>query len=631
MCGFVAIIGARCASLYGTGRPEFALDRMAHRGPDDRGMWWNESRNVHLGHRRLSIIDLSRAGHQPMSSEDGRLHLVYNGEVYNFPELRAKLEQSGHHFVSATDSEVILHGYDEYGTSVVEHLRGMFSFAIYDERKETLLLARDRVGIKPLYYTVQNGTLYASSEIKALLAFQDVPLKLNRDAMNEYLAFGKVYPPDTMFSGIYKLQAGFLAEWDKSGVLRKQCFWTPYGTSAEFPPDADETWYAARLRTLLVESVRLRMMSDVPVGVFLSGGVDSTTNVALMTELTGSRVHTFTAGFQGQSAYDEREWARKASRHYQTVHEECEVTREDLVDLLPELSLYLDEPIADPTVIPIYYVSKLARKNNAIVILNGDGGDELFCGYRKHAVYLNYHRLWRAISALPRPVKKLIAAFHRRFGGLAAVSELLDRSSTGGEFYIGATSALKNIVPFRELVPREKFDALFRAVNDARKIFDRERTSDSYAEWLSYWGLRSEVENVFLYRADRIGMANSIEIRVPFLDHRLVEFAMQIPQDLKYRNGETKYILKKAMKGTVPAEFLYRRKQGFCVPVREWSGGLMNDKIFRILPRLQKEWGVFQEGFLESVKRALVREDPDGAAAFDLYMLATWYERWFLS
>ncbi len=609
-----------------------SLNLISHRGPDDSGVWWSENHSVFLAHNRLSIIDLSFNGHQPMSNEDKSIWIIYNGESYNYQTLRSDLRAKGHQFKSNTDTEIIVHGYEEFGPEIINRLRGMFVFALYDWKRNYLLLARDRVGIKPLYYTWAGNSLIFSSEIKSLLQFPGVERCLDKDALCEYLAFGKVYTPKTMFKGIYKFPAAHYATVSSHDGMRIKRYWSPYQNNLALPSDADETYYAKQVLELLKEAVRLRTLSDVPVGVFLSGGVDSTANVALMSNVSGGNIHTFTAGFQGQQAYDERVYARKAAKHFKTHHDEIEVTQKELTTVLPELSFYLDEPIADPTVIPIYFVSKLARQCGAIVIINGDGGDELFCGYRRWMRYLRIWPYWNMLNSLPKGLKKSLAQLGRSIGVNGVLADVLERSVREIELYIGSTGALKGTDAFQDLLaPNGKGD-IYQAVKNGSQTFLAESKSKDYVEWLSYWGLYSEVEHVFLHRADRMGMANSIEIRVPFLDHHLVEFAMQMPQHLKYKNGETKYILKKALEGIVPNEFLYRKKQGFCVPIREWAGKMMHEKIFKMLPQMHKEWGILSQGFIESMHSRLKnghKGDPNGVLAWNLYSLATWYERWF--
>lgn len=631
MCGILGSVSSNAESV-GSSNAVFAsaLDLIAHRGPDDAGTWWSQDRRVALGHRRLSIIDLSSAGHQPMTNEDGTIQIVYNGEVYNFEEIRTDLIARGHVFRSHTDTEVIVHGYEEYGPDIVRRLRGMFAFALYDVSRRRTVIARDRVGIKPLYYVNAGGALSFASEIKSLLRLADVPRELDVDSLREYLALGKVMTPNTMFRTIKKLPAGHYMIVGDDGSQTITSYWTPYEQSIDAPADAGEAYYVERLRLLLEESVQLRMVSDVPVGVFLSGGVDSTANLAMMTRASSEPVRTFTCGFRGEQAYDERDVARRAAEHYGSHHSEIEITREDIVKHLPELTWYLDEPVSDPTVIPIYFLSKFARREGAVVILNGDGSDEMLCGYTKYLNYLRVHPYWSVVNRLPVGVRRAAHHIGQRFGVNGVPGELLARAASGDELYVGGTTALKSVRGFRDVVSGGA-RSVYASVRAERARFDAMRAGDDYAEWLSYWGLRSELEPVFLYRADRMGMANSIEIRLPFLDHKLVELAMQMPQELKYRNGTAKYILKKALEPIVPHEFLYRRKQGFCVPIREWAGSMMIETIRGTLPEIAAHLGDSGRWMLDLVDDSLAGDGDagTGGVAWELYTLCTWYRKWF--
>lgn len=629
MCGFVAIF--KPGGLPRGSETELvrARDTLGHRGPDDRGLWLAEDRACGLGHRRLSILDLSKAGHQPMSDSRKRIHLVYNGECYNFAELRRDLAAKGYRFRSKTDTEVIVNGYLEYGPEIVSRLRGMFSLALYDGERRQLVLARDRVGIKPLYYTRANGMLLVASEIKALLAFSEVKRALDRDALKEYLAFGQVYGPHTLFAGIEKFPAAHFAIAKDGQELLPQRYWSPYDRKLDLCPNAGEAVYARELLERLQESVRLRMLSDVPVGVFLSGGVDSTANVALMSRVSGSRVNSFTVGFQGQEAYDERRWARIAARHFQTEHEELEINRSDMCDCLDELSLYLEEPVADPTVIPIYFISKLARESGAIVILNGDGADELFCGYRRWLRFLRLLPFWRILNALPRAPLNSAARLAGRMHLDRRLVDLLDRAGKNLPLYTGSTGAFRGTALFHKLYEGSEGRDPFRAVRQQRAFFEAQRGDRDEMAWFSHYGLFSEVEHGFLYRADRLGMAHSIEIRVPFLDRRVVEFAMGMPQRLKHQGGQTKYLLKQALKGLVPDELLFRKKQGFCVPLREWTGEWARAGGRDLIPRLQRDWQPFSPAFAAQAHAFLQGDRLNGFMAWNLYALAAWYRRWF--
>lgn len=631
MCGIAGAISLNQSSLALTKHLKKTLSLITYRGPDDEGIWQSPDRSVILGHRRLSILDLSAAGHQPMSNGDGNNWIVFNGEIYNFQEIRRKLVQKGCRFRSNSDTEVLLKGYEVYGTDILQQLRGMFAFAIYDQQQKRLFLARDRLGIKPLYYTIANDTFYFGSEIKVLLEFPAVNKTLNIPALREYLAFGNVHAPETMFSGIHKLESGHYAFVDAKGGFRGERYWHPYQNSLNIPQNEPESYYRSKLLNHLKKSLQLRMISEVPVGVFLSGGVDSTANVALMSEVSGNRINTFTAGFQGQKSYDERIYARQAAQLYNTNHHEIEISKNDLMETLPKLAFYLDEPNADATVIPIYFISQLARKNGAIVILNGDGADELLGGYRKWQEFLRIQKYWQVYKKFPRVIKQKLYLVSTLFTDNTILKDYLLRAANDIEFYIGSTGALKGTKTLEDLFHAGNGRNIYDAVNRNYKEFTKHRPNASYVEWMSYWGLKSAVEHVFLYRADRMGMANSIEIRVPFLDHQLVEFAMQMPQHLKVKNGEPKYILKKALEGLVPNEFLFRKKQGFCVPVQEWAGEMMYEKTFKTFPKMQKDWNAFGESTIAELKEHTNSSlmNRSGFLTLNLYILASWYERWF--
>lgn len=631
MCGIVGVLSLNKSSLSCIEHLKRALALISYRGPDDQGIWESPDRQIVLGHRRLSILDLSDAGHQPMSNANRSIWIVFNGEIYNFQEIRQKLLKKGYQFHSNSDTEVLLKGYEAYGVDILHQLRGMFAFAIYDQNKKQLFLARDRAGIKPLYYTIAGNSFYFGSEIKVLLEFPEVQKKLNISAVREYLAFGSVSAPQTMFDGIYKLESGHYLLIDANENFNTIQYWQPFQSQLVIPGEDNEEQLQARLLELLQESVQLRMISDVPVGVFLSGGVDSTANVALMSQVAGSQVNTFTAGFQGQQSYDERKIARQAARYFNTNHQEIEITKNDLLETLPQLAFYLDEPVADATVIPIYFISKLARANGAIVILNGDGADELLAGYRKWQKLIKLHSYWKTYTKLPKFLKQKIYSNTIRYSKNTILNDYLFRASNDIEFYIGNTGALKGTKTFDSIYHKDNGSNIYDSVSRAYCEYSNDRSPAHYVEWMSYWGLKSSVENVFLYRADRMGMANSIEIRVPFLDHHIIEFAMQMPQHLKIKNGEPKYILKKALEGLVPNEFLYRKKQGFCVPVQEWAGKMMREKTFEILPIIQKDWNVFDQSTIADLKKLSTNSlmNRNGFLLLNLYILASWYKRWF--
>lgn len=627
MCGFVGLFHPEGLSDAQLKRLANARDLMTHRGPDDAGLWVSPDRRCALAHRRLAILDLSPAGHQPMTRR-GDTWLAYNGETYNFRELRELLGDQDNDFHSDSDTEVLLAAYHAWGADMLTRLRGMFAFALYDVARGQLLLARDRVGIKPLYTARSGGALIFASEIKALFALGDLRPALNGAALNEYLAFGQVYGPHTLFTGVSRFPAGHRACYHDTIETAPQAYWSPWQQPADLPDVHDVAGHSNRLRSLLKESVALRMRSDVPVGVFLSGGVDSTANVALMSRLTKDKVRTFTVGFENQADYDERAYARQAASLFKTDHHELEVGRHELARMLPEICDAMEEPIADPTVVPIYALSRFAKAQGVTVVLNGDGADELFCGYRRWTRYLRLHHHWRKLSKLPKRLLRIGARLGTLSHGDARAVDLVRRAALELPMYIGATGPIKGM-PVFERILRDGEGDVYRAVREGWDAFLTQRKPDDLRAWLTYWGLRSEVENVFLYRADRLGMAHSLEIRVPFLDHPIVEYAHAMPQRWKVVDGEPKYILKRCLAPLIKKTLLYRPKMGFCVPIQPWAGDMMHDAIRQGLPRLAEAWPALSKDVAKSLINRATDGDPDGFLTWQLYALVTWYQHWF--
>ena len=364
-------------------------DTMVHRGPDDAGTWISSDRRVGLGHRRLSIVDLSAAGHNPMTNETRDVWITFNGEIYNHERLRPRLVERGHVYHSRTDTETLVHLYEEEGDDLVHRLEGMFAFAIWDESRRRLLLARDRLGVKPLYYTVADGRLLFASEIKALLEHPDVPRDVDEESLYHYLTFLTTPAPKTLFRGISKLPPGHLLTCDERGRVEVRRYWDAIVEPPAEPLSEEET--IARVRELLSEAIEKRMMSDVPFGVFLSGGVDSSANVALMSRLTNMPVRTFTVGFEGAPQYNELDHARRVAKQFGADYHEVIINHEDAISFLPDMIFHQDEPIADPVCVSLYYVSKLARETGTIVVQAGEGSDEIFSGYTTYAAYLKMY------------------------------------------------------------------------------------------------------------------------------------------------------------------------------------------------------------------------------------------------
>jgi len=652
MCGICGIYE------YGLNRPRVEeglvvrmRDTMVHRGPDDAGVYVSEDCRVGLGNRRLAIVDLSPAGRNPMPNEDGRVWITFNGEIYNHESLRPGLEARGHHYRSHTDTETIIHLYEERGLDFVQDLEGDFAIGLWDEGAKRIVLARDRIGVKPLYYALAGGRLIFASEIKAILQHPVISRDIDEEALYHYLTFLTTPAPKTLFAGIQKLPAGCLLICNAQGDIEVTRYWDAVSNSTSVT-ERDEREIVEELPRLLRESIAKRMMSDVPFGVFLSGGVDSTANVALMSELMDQPVRTFTIGFHDNPAYNEIEEARFVAREYGTDHHEVMINQQELLDFLPDLIFHQDEPIADPVCVPLYYVSKLARETGTTVVQLGEGSDELFCGYRDYASYLDlYNHLWRHLAGLPAPVRRGIATAGRTFyelggarvlpKGRKMLPDLLRRLAEGEELFWSGTFVFDEVNK-QHLLTRDARQRLaastgtdggFSSYSVIRADLDRLLAIKPDADQLQrmiYQELKLRLAELLLMRVDKMTMATSVEARVPYLDHKLVEFAMSIPSHLKYHNGKTKHILKRALKGVIPDRVLNREKKGFGVPINEWMldrlGGFVEDALFNSSLRRRH---LFDYDFV----RNLLAAHRKGRAnyAFFLWSLlnvSLWYDQW---
>jgi asparagine synthase (glutamine-hydrolysing) len=543
-------------------------DTLRHRGPDDVGAWWSEDGLVALGHRRLAIIDLSPAGRQPMADASGRLHIVFNGEIYNYQELRRELETRNRVFHTATDTEVILEAYVEWGDDCLSRLNGMFAFALYDHTRRRVLLARDRAGEKPLFYRCDNGTMIFGSELKALLADPSCPRVLNLEAVDFYLAFGYVPGDRCLLSGIQKLSQGHALAFDLScGQTRTWRYWELPQPGCGAIQDDDEL--VAELEELLLDSVRLRLIADVPVGIMLSGGVDSSLVVAMAARVSSRRVKTFTISFPDDGAFDEAPYAHEVARHFDTEHVEL-AAEMATVDLLPELARQYDEPIGDSSMVPTYLVSRLIRRE-ATVALGGDGGDELFGGYWQHTWVQQQARMggW-----IPRPAKRLARS---------AVSRFLPVGTTGRNYLFGLTAdAPMNIVQFNVLFDQDARHRLLaplgagRPSGGAPEAYKAGLCADgeSPLQQATALDFRTYLVDDILVKVDRASMLCSLEVRAPFLDPRLIEFAFgKVPDRLRATAHERKILSRRLAERLLPPALDLRRKQGFAPPLRKWLKG----------------------------------------------------------
>src|SRR5690349_11060842 len=552
-------------------------DEMTHRGPDDAGELIFDNRRGGFGFRRLSIIDLSAAGHQPMHGCDDRTWLVFNGEIYNHAEIRADLEKRGHKYSSRTDSETILHLYDKRGLDFIHEIEGDYGIALWDANKEELVLVRDRIGVKPLYFYHKNGRFIFASEIKSILQHPAVTPDIDEEALYHYLTFLTTPAPTTLFRDIHKLPAGHILTLTRDGTINIQQYWDALPPTQPAPGTEQEQ--RAEILRLLRDSIRKRMMSDVPFGVFLSGGVDSSANVALMSELMSRPVETFTVGFSDAEYLNELESARRISRQFGTNHHEVIISEKEMQEFLPRLVFHQDEPIADPVCVPLYYVSQLARDSGTIVVQVGEGSDEIFSGYDNYVRHLRiYESFWRHAETLPRVVKRALSTLSRpaleATGRKRAAIELIRRLGADEPLFWGGAVVYDETFKPRVLSKplRERMNGLssLRVVEPYLKQIEHERPDSDFLARMTYLELKLRLPELLLMRVGKITMATSVEARVPLLDHHLVEYALALPRQLKVQGGSGKHILKRSLEEILPRELLYEPKRGFGAPVREW-------------------------------------------------------------
>ncbi|HEX5704186.1 MAG TPA: asparagine synthase (glutamine-hydrolyzing) [Pyrinomonadaceae bacterium] len=613
-------------------------DVMTHRGPDDSGELVFDDARGGFGFRRLSIIDLSEAGHQPMRACTDRVWLVFNGEIYNHAALREGLEQRGHTYASRTDSETILHLYEERELDFVQDIEGDFGIAIWDADRERLVLARDRAGVKPLYFYQTDGRFIFASEIKAILQHPAVTAEVNEEALYHYLTLLTTPAPHTLFRGIQKIPAGHMLVVERNGETRLTQYWDalpPQSTVA----GVSEEEHQQRILELLRDSIKKRMMADVPFGVFLSGGVDSSANVALMSELMTQPVRTFTVGFHDTEELNELEAARALSKRYNTDHHEVIIGRDEMEKFLPELVFHQDEPIADPVCVPLYYVSKLARDSGTIVVQVGEGSDEIFGGYDWFGTYLRIEeRFWRYAERAPLAARRAAAAV------AVPLAQKTFKKQKAGELIrrLGKDQALfwGGVGVFDETTKPKVLSAELRARHNGLSTHDvvrqyldhiaRERPDSDFAARMTYLELKLRLPELLLMRVDKITMATSVEARVPFLDHHLIEYALGLPRDLKVKGTTGKHILKRALEAILPKDLLYKPKRGFGAPAREWFRGPQADELVQlIMSSRMRGRNFFDYKFVEQLADEHRRERQDWSAhLWALLNVSVWYDRW---
>jgi asparagine synthase (glutamine-hydrolysing) len=574
----------------------------------------------------LSIIDLSVNAEQPMANEDGTIQIVFNGEIYNHAEIRLELQSRGGHRwrTDHADTEVIIHAFEEWGIDCLARFRGMFAMAIWDGRRRELWLVRDRIGIKPLYWSVHHGRLVFASEIKALLEDPDQPREIHEEALYHYLSFLTTPAPQTLFAGIRKLAAGSWMRVRTDGTIETRKYWDVWDR-VEPLIEATEDQIAARVLDTLRTAVRYRKVADVPVGVFLSGGVDSSTNAALFSEGEQAEVKTFSVAYRDEfgSYPSELPYARQMAARVGARHHEYLISADDLVSFLPRMVHLQDEPIADPVCVPVYFVSKLAREHGVTVCQVGEGADELFIGYPNWQAALD-RQCWADMPAAPSLARAAVPALRAAGYGQTYQFEAIRRAALGQPLFWGGaeafTEAEKQLLLGPDVRRRLRGASSWDPIKPIRDRFESAAWDRAHVNWMSYVDLNMRLPELLLMRVDKMSMGVGLEGRVPFLDHEFVALALSIPSRLKLKDGELKHVLKRAVRGVIPDELIDRRKQGFGVPVNEMLPG-------RLLAAARAEVARFasQTGLLDAARADRVMTTADGSKVWYLMNLAMWW------
>lgn len=653
MCGFVGCLSVDNSEMIDVDLFKKMNDSIAHRGPDGEGFAFfgqvsgknveslkNDRPNAHvlsssshwnlaLAHRRLSIIDLSSSAAQPMKSKDDEVVLVFNGEIYNHQEIRKELIAKGYDFITNhSDTEVIIYAYKEWGIDAIKRFRGMYSIALWDNTKETLWLIRDKIGIKPLYYSVQNGKIYFASEIKAIIEDPSIKREINIEGMYNYLSFLTVPAPQTLFKNIYKLPAGQLLKIEKGIIEKPSEYWDVFNDVKSNLQE--EEVICKELVEKLKESVALRGVSDLPVGVFLSGGIDSSLNASLFKDIASYPVKAFSVGYQNdnelKSYTNEFVYARQMAEYANCEYYEKELTQEDFISFLPKLIFHQDEPIGDPVCMPLYYVSKLAKDNNITVCQLGEGSDELFWGYSSWKYMLKLQNL-NDIKLIPNISKKLLLKILKVLGKEDEFYyEWLKRGTENKKIFWGGAEAFsetqkKKMLSDKFYTQISKDYSSWKIIEQYLYKFKKEAPEKSNLNWMSYLDLKLRLPELLLMRVDKMSMAVSLEARVPFLDDRFVSYAMGIPSNLKTKNKVSKYILKEAIKGIIPSNIIYRKKQGFDAPVYDWMMNELGDIAKEKINLFNRETGLLNDEYIN-----LIFDKKKGKQIWYILNIALWWE-----
>src|SRR5690349_15749461 len=631
MCGINGIaFSSKSGRLVSQTLLEAMRDVMTHRGPDEEGLFID--RNVGLGHRRLSIVDVA-SGHQPMTNaEDGKLHITYNGEIYNHADYRESLEANGHVYATHCDTETILHLYEEHGSACVDYLRGMFAFAIWDQRKQELFIARDRLGIKPLYYVhTDDGSLFFGSEIKTLLEARAVKPELNYAVLSDYLANHSTSGEETLFRGVKRLLPGHVMTW-RDGELSIRRYWDVDFTKDDADTRDDKT-YVKDWSDLFRESVRLRLMADVPLGMFLSGGIDSSAIAAVMSGMVSEPIKTFSVAFAEREA-NELEYARLIAEAYKTNHHEIVVSPEQFFEALPRLVWHEDEPLAHPSSVALYFVSQLASQH-VKVVLTGEGSDEMLAGYGRYR-----RTLWNL--SMGRRYNKVTPSFARD-----AVRSQIENTLPTGRLRQKLMRTFLVLSPELESIYFDNFAVFPSPMQQhmfTRETRNRMHEIDPYVELrrvlarakdmslldgLLYADIKTYLHEL-LMKQDQMSMATSLESRVPFLDHKLVEFTARMPDTMKLRGQTTKYVLREAMRGVLPEKILTRSKMGFPVPIGTWFRGPFKSYIdVKVLSDRALSRGIFAPDFVRKIVALHQAGEDHSERLWSLLNFEIWERQFF--
>jgi asparagine synthase (glutamine-hydrolysing) len=632
MCGVVGIV-QMAGGLSKTDQDlvRGMRDTMISRGPDGAGLWGSSDGRAVFGHRRLSIIDLSMTASQPMATEDERVCLVFNGEIYNHRELRCELIAEGvtRWRTDHSDTEVVLRGFERHGVEFVHRLRGMFAFAVWDSRQRELVLARDRVGIKPLYFYEAGGRIVFASEIKAIVKDGRVPRRLNEEALVHYLTFLVSPAPDTMFQGVHKLAAGTVMRFSADGERSVIKYWEPL-EKARWSAASRYADVVTEAASLIEDAVRVKSIADVPVGIFLSGGIDSSTNAVLFAKQNGSEaVRTFSIAYDEKSSRgypSEIGYARAVADLVGARNDVRILTERDVMEFIPRMIELQDEPIGDPVCAPVFFVSQLARDHGIKVCQVGEGADELFFGYPIWQLKLRVQSALSTAESVGGPLVRQAARVAGWLGSARPQGEALRRFGNGFPVFWGGADAFTDAEKSVLLGPAVRtahHDVTWGTIKPLYDEFRRSPAKDDMGRWMTYVDLKIRLPELLLMRVDKMSMGVSVEARVPFLDHPLVEWALGLPTSMRIRDGRLKAILKDAMRGRLPDEILNRPKQGFGVPVHDWVNGNFGRRASDEVTAFAKRTGVLSEKGVRSVI-----SKGRGAKLWYLLNLALWHERW---